>query len=148
MADVALQSYAFPSLWIDVDLLLSVCMGVWMCVPPPFSGCFLSTRRSKRYNWTERTPQDGSTSSPLNSSQRWDTHTHTGTHARPIVTPKIVHCQVEYASARCWPITILNPNRPTFPKRKRGVQFADSKSVIYICALKSGSDWRGCGETW
>lgn len=34
-----------------------------------------------------------------------------------------------------------------FPKRIWVVQFADSKSVIYICALKSRSNWRGCGET-
>lgn len=56
-----------------------VCLCVCGCTPPSFLGCSLSTRRSKRWSWMQRTPQDGSTSSPLNSSQRWDTHTETHT---------------------------------------------------------------------
>lgn len=35
-----------------------------------------------------------------------------------------------------------------FIERTWDVQFADSKSVIFICAPKSRSNWRGCGETW
>lgn len=35
-----------------------------------------------------------------------------------------------------------------FTKRILDAQIADSKSVIYICAPKSRSNWRGCGETW
>lgn len=73
-----------------------IALCVYGCVDvSPFSGCFLSTRHSKRYNWTERTPQDGSTSSPLNSSQRW--HTQEPTHG-PLSRRKL--CIAKWSTLR------------------------------------------------
>lgn len=62
-------------------------------------------------------------------------------------TKKIIHHQMEYSTTWCWPTANPNPNRPTSPNACGVVHFADGKSVIYICAPKSGSNWRGCGET-
>jgi len=53
---------------------------------------------------------------------------------------------MEYFQIWCWPTASLNHNRLTSSIAYGDAEFADSKSVIYICARKSRSNWKGYGN--